>query len=112
LVSEQLLRCLSPLGIDAATAAIAALEEANDERIQQKALALQQAHYEVTHARRQYDAVDPSNRLVAAELERRWNRALSVEADLKAEIAVLEEARDHPITGAQKRDLLDFARDI
>lgn len=112
LVSEQLLRCLSPLGIDAATAAIAALEEANDERIQQKVLALQQARYEVTHARRQYDAVDPYNRLVAAELERRWNRALSVEADLKAEIAVLEEARDHPITGAQKRDLLDFARDI
>ncbi len=112
LVSEQLLRCLSPLGIDAATAAIAALEEANDERIQQKILALQQARYEVTHARRQYDAVDPYNRLVAAELERRWNRALSVEADLKAEIAVLEEARDHPITGAQKRDLLDFARDI
>ena len=34
LVSEQLLRCLSPLGIDAATAAITALEDANDERIQ------------------------------------------------------------------------------
>ncbi len=112
LVSEQLLRCLSPLGIDAATAAITALEEANDERIQQKTLALQQARYEVAHARRQYDAVDPSNRLVAAELERRWNRALSVEADLKAEIAVLEEARDHPITAAQKRKLMDFARDI
>jgi excisionase family DNA binding protein len=112
LVSEQLLRCLSPLGIDAATAAITALEDANDERIQQKTLALQQARYEVAHARRQYDAVDPSNRLVAAELERRWNRALSAEADLEAEIAVLEEARERPITGAQKNELLDFARDI
>ena len=112
LVSEQLLRCLSPLGMDAATAAIAALEDANDERIQQKALALQQARYEVAHARRHYDAVDPSNRLVAAELERRWNRALSAEADLQAEIAVLEEAREHPITSAQKKELLDFARDI
>jgi len=112
LVSEQLLRCLSPLGIDAATAAITALEDANDERIQQKTLALRQARYEVAHARRQYDAVDPSNRLVASELERRWNRALSAEADLEAEIAVLEEAREHPITGAQKKELLDFARDI
>ena len=33
-------------------------------------------------ARRQYDAVDPSNRLVAAELERRWNQALTTEAQL------------------------------
>ena len=112
LVSEQLLRCLSPLGIDAATAAITALEDANDDRIHQKTLALQQARYEVAHARRQYDAVDPSNRLVAAELERRWNRALIAEADLEAEIAVLEDGREHPITDAQKRELLDFARDI
>lgn len=112
LVSEQLLRCLSPLGIDAAISAIAALEDANDERIQQKMLALQQARYEVAHARRQYDAVDPSNRLVAAELERRWNRALVAEAELEAEIAALEEVREHPITDAQKRELLDFARDI
>ena len=37
---------------------------------------LQQARYEAAHARRQYDAVDPANRLVAGELERRWNEAL------------------------------------
>ena len=108
LVAEQLLRCLSPLGIDAAIDAIVALEDANDERIQQKTLALQQARYEVAHARRQYDAVDPSNRLVAAELERRWNRALAAEAELEAEIAALEDGREHPITDAQKRELLDF----
>src|SRR5215472_11527022 len=39
-------------------------------------LSLQQARYEAAHARRQYDAVDPANRLVAGELERRWNEAL------------------------------------
>jgi hypothetical protein len=112
LVSEQLLRCLSPLGIDAATAAIAALEDTNNERVHQKTLSLQQARYEVAHARRQYDAVDPSNRLVAAELERRWNRALAAETELEAEIAALEAVREHLFTGTQKRELLDFARDI
>jgi hypothetical protein len=111
-VSEQLLRCLSPLGIGAATSAIAALEDANDERLHQKTLAFQQARYEVARARRQYDAVDPANRLVAAELERRWNRALTVEAELEAELAALEDGREHPITEAQKQELLDFARDI
>jgi hypothetical protein len=45
------------------------------ERLRQSELALEQARYEATHARRQYDAVDPDNRLVAGELERRWMNA-------------------------------------
>jgi excisionase family DNA binding protein len=112
LVSEQLLQCLTHLGVEAAMEAIAALEDVNDERIQQKALALEHARYEVTHARRQYDVVDPANRLVAAELERRWNKALAAEAQLEAELVVLQEGREHPITDIQKRELLDFARDL
>jgi hypothetical protein len=55
LVSEQLMQSLAPLGMEAAIEAIESLESASDERIQQKALALEQAHYEVTRARRQYD---------------------------------------------------------
>ena len=80
LVSEQLLQCLTPFGSEAAIEAIESLQGASDDRIQQKTLALEHARYEVIRARRQYDAVDPANRLVAAELERRWNQALSTEA--------------------------------
>ena len=68
LVSEQLLQALAPFGIEAAVEAIESLQGASDERIQQKALALEHGRYEVTRARRQYDAVDPANRLVAVEL--------------------------------------------
>ncbi len=112
LVSEQLLQCLTPLGIEAAIEAIEALQGASDDRIQQKALALEHARYEVTHARRQYDAVDPANRLVAAELERRWNQALAAEAQLEAELATLQQGRERPLSDAQKRELLEFARDL
>lgn len=63
--------------------AIEALQGASDDRVQQKRLALEHALYEVAHARRQYDAVDPANRLVAAELERRWNQALTSAARTK-----------------------------
>lgn len=38
---------------------------------------LTRAEYEAHLAERQYDAVDPDHRLVAAELERRWETALS-----------------------------------
>jgi excisionase family DNA binding protein len=70
------------------------------------------ARYEVTRARRQYDAVDPANRLVAAELERRWNQALTTEAQLEAELTTLQQVRERPLSDVQKRELLDFARDL
>jgi DNA invertase Pin-like site-specific DNA recombinase len=112
LVSEQLMQCLSPFGIDAAIEAIESLQGASDERTQQKTLALEHARYEVTRARRQYDAVDPANRLVAAELERRWNEALTTQAQLEAELVTLQQGREHPLTDRQKRDLLALARDL
>ena len=37
-------------------------------------------------ARRQYDAVDPDNRLVAAELEKRWNERLAIVRNLETEL--------------------------
>jgi len=73
---------------------------------------LEHARYEVTRARRQYDAVDPANRLVAAELERRWNEALTTQAQLEAELVTLQQGREHPLTDRQKRDLLALARDL
>ncbi len=94
LVSEQLLQCLTPFGIEAAIEAIETLQGAGDGRIQQKTLALEQARYEVTRARRQYDGVDPANRLVAAELERRWNQALTMEAHLEEDLATLQQSRE------------------
>ena len=112
LVSEQLLAALAPFGMEAAMEAIDSLQSAGDERLRQKALALEHARYEVTRARRQYDAVDPENRLVAGELERRWNQTLTTEAQLAAELATLQEAREHPLTNTQKHELLSFARDL
>src|ERR1035437_7471077 len=89
---------LAPFGIEAAIEAIESLQGASDERIHQKALALEHARYEVTRTRRQYDAVDPANRLVAAELERRWDPALTKEAEIEAELVTLQQGREHSPT--------------
>jgi excisionase family DNA binding protein len=112
LVSQQLLQCLTPFGSEAAIEALESLQGASDARIQQRALAVEQARDEVIRARRQYDAVDPANRLVAAELERRWNQALTTEAQLEAELAALQQNRARPLTDVQKREILAFARDL
>jgi DNA invertase Pin-like site-specific DNA recombinase len=63
-VSAEVLRAISPLALEAALQLIIDRKETGNERLRQAELALQQARYEVAHARRQYDAVDPDNRLV------------------------------------------------
>jgi hypothetical protein len=68
-------------------------------------LALKQARYEASLARRQYDAVDPDNPLVASELERRWNDKLIEVRRLEDELEAFD--RQRPLTlGEQERDRL------
>ena len=55
---------------------------------------LQRLRYEVDLARRQYDLVDPENRLVAAELERRWESALKALNDTERQFELIKHERD------------------
>src|SRR3990172_388182 len=77
----------------------------------QRALELerQNAAYEVTLAARRYEAVDPDNRLVAAELEARWNAALQRLRACEERLA----ARAEPIAPSVTREsLLTLADDL
>ena len=47
---------------------------------------LEAARYAADRAFRQYDAADPENRLVASELEMRWNKALARVGEIEARI--------------------------
>jgi excisionase family DNA binding protein len=112
LVAEQVLRCLQPLSVQAALQAIDKLQGVEDERLAQKRLALQRAAYEVNRAQRQYDAVDPANRLVAGSLERRWNDALAVQSRLEQEVAELMRQRPDALNEETKQTLLVLAEDV
>lgn len=112
LVGEQVLECLKPLGIQAALKAIENLQGAGDERVHQKELGVQQARYEVARAQRQYDAVDPQNRLVAAELERRWNEALKIQSRLEEELVALQRKTIGPLSDATRAQLLALGDDV
>jgi DNA invertase Pin-like site-specific DNA recombinase len=112
LVVQELLRRLEPLGVQAALEAIDRQIRRNDERVAQKELALEQARFEVTRARRQYDAVDPDNRLVAAELERRWNEALKHHNVLEEELRALNASRPEALSETTRRTLLQLGEDL
>ncbi|MCK1409953.1 zinc ribbon domain-containing protein [Bradyrhizobium sp. 76] len=85
-VATELLHVLRPLGMDAAVRAFEAQTTEMSAARRQLELALAQARYETAHERRQYDSVDPANRLVAGELERRWNEALQAVHRIESEI--------------------------
>lgn len=112
LISAEILRCLSPLGIEAALAALRAQQDNEDDRIKQKSLALEQARYEAVMAQGQYDAVDATNRLVAVELERRWNVAWSRQAAVEEEIRALRQERPQSISAQHQHTLLALGADL
>jgi DNA invertase Pin-like site-specific DNA recombinase len=111
-VAEQVLQCLTPLGVEAAIEAMQSLQSRKDARVRHQELAMEQARYEVTRARRQYDAVDATNRLVAAELERRWNEALKTQAQREGELAVLQSEQPSLLSESAKKELLALSQDI
>ena len=111
-VADEALRLLSPLGIEAALAAVAMRKEDYAEKQRQVELALTQACYEADLAKRQYDAVDPDNRLVAAELERRWNGRLEEVRRQEERAAAIAGARPEPLSDEEKERLMVLGADL
>jgi DNA invertase Pin-like site-specific DNA recombinase len=75
-ISELLLATVTPLALDAALAVQAELENRAAEADQLRRQRVERARHAADAARRRYLAVDPDNRLVAANLEADWNQAL------------------------------------
>lgn len=75
-VSELVLRVAAPAAVEASAKLASEEVSQRDVAIEALQLELKAARYTSERAGRQYDAVEPENRLVADELERRWNAAL------------------------------------
>uniref|UniRef100_UPI001FD49771 zinc ribbon domain-containing protein n=1 Tax=Paraburkholderia mimosarum TaxID=312026 RepID=UPI001FD49771 len=112
LIAGQVLHCLQPLGLQAAVQAVDQLQSIEDEQLDQKRLSLQRARYEVNRAQRQYDAVDPDNRLVAESLEKRWNDALAAQSRLEAEVAELIQRRPNTLSEETIQTVMELAEDV
>jgi excisionase family DNA binding protein len=110
-VADVVLEAIRPAGIEAAIEAMKQLDGEHDERRRLRELSLEKARYEVDRARRQYDEVDPANRLVASELESRWNAALQRAAELEQELDAATHERPE-LSEQQQVRLLELSRDL
>jgi hypothetical protein len=75
-VVRAFLDALSPVELDLYGRAVAALRQDDEQLLQARRQQLERLRYQARLAERQYHQTDPDNRLVAAELERRWEAAL------------------------------------
>jgi excisionase family DNA binding protein len=111
-VSTEVLALIAPLGLEAALEAIADRERDGSQRLRQIELALEQGRYEAARSHRQYDAVDPDNRLVAGDLERRWNERLAEVARLEEELRLVREDLPAALTETERAQILALGTDV
>jgi excisionase family DNA binding protein len=110
---EQLvLQALEPAGLEAMVQASVLHAQTNSRDREQAEQRLERARYEVDLARRQYDAVDPANRLVARELERRWESALAEHARIATAAAAQLAALQEPLCAEERAELQRLAHDL
>lgn len=103
-VVEMVLEACQPMAIEASLRVLSAEGIEQDQKKRRLELALERVRYEAEHAQRQYDAVDPCNRLVAAELEARWNAALIQVAEAEARLQA--ELQSHTSLSEEERNRL------
>lgn len=85
-MAKEILRVVQPAAVEAAVVASEAAAHQHDEVLNAWTRDLEAARYAARRAQKQYDATDPDNRLVADELERRWNQALQRVREIEARI--------------------------
>ncbi len=95
-IEGAILRVVEPGAIAAAAEAEAQASSRRDQVRDALGRDLEAARYAANRAFRQYDAADPENRLVAAELEGRWNRALELVGEIEAKISAHDRTAPKP----------------
>lgn len=111
-VAELFLAAVTPAQVDVALRALDAYEAQRAEVRRQRQMQIQQADYQVELARRRYEATDPANRLVAAELESRWEQVLRDRERLVREAEELDRQEATALGAVERRRVREMAADL
>jgi DNA invertase Pin-like site-specific DNA recombinase len=110
LVAAQVLAALEPAALELNLAAAGDIEQERARLHQDWQQKLERARYEAERARRRYDEVEPENRLVARELERRWEQALKEECRLKEEYARFSRNQPKGLSASEQEEIRALAQ--
>ncbi len=110
-VAGEVLRAIGGNAVEAAVEAAETMRRHFQEQRRAVELELEQSRYEAKLAARRYEAVDPDQRLVAAELEARWNTALQKAQELEDRLRTFDDSGTLPAI-PDKEMLLSLAQDL
>jgi DNA invertase Pin-like site-specific DNA recombinase len=111
-VTRVFLEAIQPAHLEVALAALEEVEAQRQSLIEQWRQRLEREQYETDMARRRYEQVDPDNRLVAGELERRWEEKLRALQQLEQEWVQTQKKDLAPLTEADREMIRRLAEDI
>ena len=105
IVGAAFLEALEPARLEVSMEALGRLEESARAAERHWQLQLERARYEAERAQRQYDQVEPENRLVARDLERRWEEQLQKLKSLEGEYTRWKQQKESPWSAEQVDEL-------
>jgi DNA invertase Pin-like site-specific DNA recombinase len=112
LVSRQVLRALEPAALELSLQAIDGIQQERGRLHRHWEQQLERARYESERAERQYQAVEPENRLVARTLEQRWEGSLRDQRHLEDEYDRFLQAQPARLSEAERARILALSGDI
>jgi DNA invertase Pin-like site-specific DNA recombinase len=111
-VSRAFLEAVSPASLNIHLKTIEKITEQKDRVMEQLKLQLERAQYEADRVFRQFDAVEPENRLVARPLERKWNESLRRVEELKQQVLERQQNVQDRLSEIEEKDILHLAHDL
>ena len=111
-VSEIFLETISPGSLNIQLKAMRQIDQQQDMALDQLKLQLERAQYEADRAFRQFDSIEPENRLVARPLERKWNEGLKRVEQLKAQIKERKSHFEDRLSNIEEKQILRLAHDL
>jgi DNA invertase Pin-like site-specific DNA recombinase len=111
-IVETLLAAFAPPELDLSLAVLKEVERQAEAVNRQWKLRLERVRYEAQRAERQYNAVEPENRVVARTLESRWNQKLEELARVEHEYEQARSTRPLELSDKDKKKILTLAGDL
>jgi len=112
LVAAQVLAALTPAALELSLAAADDLEQEREQLHRNWRQQQERACYQAERARRQYDAAEPENRLVARELERRWEETLKEQRRIEEEYARFCRTQPAELSTAEREQIRSLAQEM
>lgn len=111
-VSQQVLMALQPAALEISLRAIDDVQTEREQLHQHWQQRLERARYDAERAHRQFNAVEPENRLVARTLERQWEAALAVQERLQRDYACFQAEQPVKLDANEREAIRRLAQDI